>query len=330
MLRVAAACGVDVGALRRARLPALSHPLRPDDRVEADVYVRLWEVLSEAVDDPLFAVKVAQEGGSESDDLLWFACMTASDLRGAVHRFIRYSSIHSSLATWSFTEDGMFAHLTLVRPGSTRLDWRHPDEYAMAAMVLGARSHTNRDFAPREVRFAHASSPGAEALAEVFRAPLRFGCAHSGIVLTQDWLAAPLTKAHPALSGYFETQAEVALRELPNDFPGELARVIMNLLPGGTPGMRDVARKLGLSERTLRRRLEERGTTFQAVLDRTRLDLARRHLAQKSIPLEEVSFLLGFSQAAAFHRAFRRWTGRTPRQYRERPDLPSGSGSGCG
>ena len=91
----------------------------------------------------------------------------------------------------------------------------------------------------------------------------------------------------------------------------------------GAPTLQTAAAHLRTSPRTLKRRLQEEGTTFQDLLDSVRCDLAKRYLEEPRLALGEVSFLLGFSEPSAFHRAFKRWTGKTPLAYRQRDGLRS-------
>ena len=88
----------------------------------------------------------------------------------------------------------------------------------------------------------------------------------------------------------------------------------------GVPTLEQVAKRLATSERTLRRRLEEGGTSFRNLLDETRAELARSYVRDRRLPLTEVAFLLGFSEPSAFHRAFKRWTDTTPSAWRQRAE----------
>ena len=97
----------------------------------------------------------------------------------------------------------------------------------------------------------------------------------------------------------------------------QLRRAIGEALRTGVPSLAELASALGTSERTLRRRLGEHGWSYRALLDATRMDLARCYVRDRGLPLAEVAFLLGFSEPSAFHRAFKRWAGMTPREFRE-------------
>jgi AraC-like DNA-binding protein len=99
---------------------------------------------------------------------------------------------------------------------------------------------------------------------------------------------------------------------------GTLRRLLEDELPDGEPTRKRIAARLHMSARTLHRRLVDEGTSFRKVLTRVRREIAERHLRERRLAISEIGFLLGFSEPSAFHRAFKRWTGRPPHAYRQR------------
>src|SRR5262249_2535552 len=143
--------------------------------------------------------------------------------------------------------------------------------------------------------------------------------------LNEMWLNSatldlPIMKADPGLCAVLDRHAEELLAKYPrsDDLVARLREIIRNELNGGDPGVDRVARQLGLSARTLQRKLREHGITHQEILDQMRKDLATRYLSQPEMAICEVAYLLGFSESSAFHRAFKRWTGSTPTEFRKR------------
>ena len=138
------------------------------------------------------------------------------------------------------------------------------------------------------------------------------------MVFRDEDLALPLARADAQLGELLRGLAEDALKkrtvaESPLD---NVRRILAEELQRGVPSLDVVASRLATSERTLRRRLEGEGTTFRALLDETRAELARVYVADARMPLAEVAFMLGFSEPSAFHRAFKRWTKTTPAAFR--------------
>ena len=136
-----------------------------------------------------------------------------------------------------------------------------------------------------------------------------------------EQLGMELPKADPQLGALLARFAQDALARRSGQEPAPLDQVhqlIAEALQQGLPTLGQIARRMAVSERTLRRRLEEQGTTFRAVLDETRARISRSYVSDRRLPLSEVAFLLGFSEPSAFHRAFKRWTGSTPAAFRSR------------
>jgi AraC-like DNA-binding protein len=151
-------------------------------------------------------------------------------------------------------------------------------------------------------------------------AKLRFNMPFSGFAFDAELLQRPLPRADPKLHRVIRKQVESALSALPRTqtFTQKVRDVAAVELTAGRAGAAYIAKKLGVSQRTLTRRLESEGTTYTELLEELRKSLALRYLESRDLQLSEVALRLGFSQAASFHRAFRRWTGRTPHQYRRR------------
>jgi AraC-like DNA-binding protein len=151
-------------------------------------------------------------------------------------------------------------------------------------------------------------------------AQLRFGMPFSGFAFDAELLQRPLPRADPKLQRVIRRQVESALSALPRNqtFTQQVRDVAAVELTAGKASAAYVAKKLGVSQRTLTRKLEREGTTYTELLEDLRKSMALRYLESRDLQLSEVALRLGFSQAASFHRAFRRWTGRTPRQYRRR------------
>ena len=149
-------------------------------------------------------------------------------------------------------------------------------------------------------------------------ARVHFGARCSGFLFHRSHLEQPLPHSDPKLQQVVHQLAERMLAELPatDTVTDRLRRLIARELPQGDPSSARAAALLQMSQRTLCRRLEQEGTTFRALLDDLRRQQALQYLTRRDLSVSEVAFLLGFSQAAAFHRAFKRWTGRTPLEHR--------------
>ena len=129
----------------------------------------------------------------------------------------------------------------------------------------------------------------------------------------------PLRRRDPILRHVLEEHANEVLNRLPvrTGLAFEVQRLLAARVAGGDPSLKSIGRDLGMSSRTLQRRLTDEGVSFQRLLDDTRKGTARRYLADSTLAIGEIAYLLGYSEAAAFHRAFKRWYGQTPDAFRK-------------
>jgi AraC-like DNA-binding protein len=184
------------------------------------------------------------------------------------------------------------------------------------------RSHANRllrDPTKVECWFIHAEPENTDEYRRTFNpSVVRFAAPYCGIVFDKQYLENPLESADSKLHSVLRKHAEQMLAELPktHNLTEKVRTLIAAELPHGQPRIGQIARQLSMSSRTLERRLENDGTTFTALLDDLRRGLAEKYVVSRDLSLSEVAFLLGFSHSAAFHRAFKRWTGQTPLIYR--------------
>jgi AraC-like DNA-binding protein len=152
-------------------------------------------------------------------------------------------------------------------------------------------------------------------------ATLRFDAPWSGYRFASQRLDQPIATADASLNQILRSHLDRSLEETPatHSVVARAQHLIRRELPRGQANAPQIARALGMSRRTLCRRLEEEQTTFSTVLDDVRRTLAVEQVRLGQLALSEIAFVLGFAQAAGFHRAFKRWTGQTPKEYRERP-----------
>jgi AraC-like DNA-binding protein len=179
--------------------------------------------------------------------------------------------------------------------------------YAGAAPIA-AEMHLRRP-APADLAGHH----------RAFGTDLHFAADEDCAVLTEAQWAAPMSTADPLLRSVLEEHAEKLLRDLPNlqDPLRDVQQALLDAMPRGRVDLEHVARQLGVSARTLQRRLADTGTRWSELLEEARRQLSSRLLVDPSLSVDDVAVLLGYAEASAFHRAFRRWTGQTPGAFRK-------------
>jgi AraC-like DNA-binding protein len=195
-------------------------------------------------------------------------------------------------------------------------DPRQVVETILIGIVHQLRLLTNRHVVPMSLAMRHPRPRSGEREHErLFGTRPRFGAEVDEVVIANVDLDVPLRSANQALLAAFDSHAEAALAALARQdtMASRTSAEIIAALKGEAPSIGVVARALAMSPRTLQRGLAAEGTSFQSLLDVVRRELAIRHLAAPDATVAKVAWLVGFAEPGAFHRAFRRWTGQTPK-----------------
>ena len=181
-----------------------------------------------------------------------------------------------------------------------------------------AQTLTGKSFRPLRVWFAHPAPRDRSQLIDLVGERIEFEREKNGMALPKTILSMPLSSHDPALLELLDQQAEaaLALRASPSRFLGQVRQQIRDALSAGVPSLEEAARLLHMSARTLQRRLSDEDTTYLALVEEVRQELARRWVAENTRPLGEIAFLLGYSELSAFLRAFKRWTGANVSEFR--------------
>lgn len=311
VLRPAAAAGIDpTDLLRRAGLGET-----PPDRVPFDAVRALWREALLASGDEAFGLTAATVATEDLFDVILFLARASPTMGQAFERVARYARIASEPTRFRLTTDDEGA-LTIEH----HLEGVIGDAPAAAAdamlglIVTCVRRFVGADLNPLSVTLKHPAPRAPEKWRAFFRAPVHFGAEHNAVQFAAELAARRIRTADPALAAVLERHAESLLAAMPTDtaFLTRARRSICEALAAQSATLHDVAGRLQLSSRTLQRRLQDEGTSFDAQLDDIRRQLALQHLAERNTSQGELAFLLGFSDVSAFHRAFRRWTGLAP------------------
>jgi len=200
-------------------------------------------------------------------------------------------------------------------PGARGEYARHADECALAEVVLGVRALTGQPLCARAVWFRHADPSFLDEHRELFRCPISFKATHTEIEFDDAVLDTAMPHANAAFYAIFAQQVERTLARLPAQSASESVRGVVRAALG-TDGctLAGTAHALGLSERTLQRRLHQESTSFAELVDVLRHEMALAYLAQGA-SIVETAFLLGYADSTAFHHAFSRWTGTSPARH---------------
>jgi AraC-like DNA-binding protein len=309
--------GVDRDALLRKigmdpdRLLDLNH------RYSQEQVTSLWIAAVAATGDLDFGLKVARHVRPSTFHVVGYAMACSSTLKRAAERFAHSSRLISDAALIEFKPVGSQFLLTVDLHTLGRQPVYQTIDTIIAGFVLLCEWIVSAPLIPAEVTFRHGQPEDDRAYRQVFRCPVRFGQPTNSIRFHAKDLERPVPSANEELAVILDEMSSkyLALR-FSSRFSRKVREVLAVQLPHGEPSKTQAARRLHMTSRTLLRRLREESTTFQNVLDRLREELAYDYLHQEDLTIEKIASLLGFSSSSTFSRAFVRWTGQRPSDWR--------------
>jgi AraC-like DNA-binding protein len=308
--------GYDPGPLfREAGLdPRLARD--PNARIPAAQVERLTIRTHELLADPCLGLKAVRHWHPSHLGALGYAWLASSTLRTALQRLERYLKLVTAIMIMALEQrSGTVTVAFAARPGYRDLPQRH--DFFAGLVLRMCRMNWGEDLAPVRVAFAHERYPCCDGYAEYFRCPVDFGAASNSMVFATEAVDRQLTSGNPQLA---QVHDQIIIRYLAaldrSDVVQQTKGLILDRLQAGGVAHDDVANALHLSVRTLQRKLRDAGTSFSTLVDETRRELAEAYIRDRSVSLSELAFMLGFSDASAFSRAYKRWTGRTPGESR--------------
>ena len=283
------------------------------------VYYDLLERIAGLIDVTELSVRTGASMRLDEYGALGLAWKAAPTLLGSYARVERFARLWTSVVEYELRPVDRGTLFILHRTGARRLGLRLSNEATLASAVSISRQVSPVHFSPMEVHLKHRPPRTLEFHERYFGCPVYFGSELDALLLSPDSLAQPNKLGDEGITRFLDSHLEDELREVIDEASIEsLAKdVIARSLSEGIPKVADVARTLGLSVRSLHRRLAEDGLSFRTVTEKTRKELAEGLLRDERYSLSEIAFLTGFSEQSAFNRAFKRWIGRTPAQHRK-------------
>lgn len=287
-----------------------------DGRVSIDADLALWDAAPLISGDDDFGLHAGTALRPEAFDLLGYTLASSGSVGDAFRCLVRYNGLLHDVAEVDLREGPEEARLCFsLTPEGTP---RQQAEFSFAVFLSFCRNATGVDVAPVRVEFSHVAPADISEHKRIFRAPLLFEKATNTLVFPAYVLDLPLLNANPGLCAVLERQLNEQLADQPS---GEtmlerVKRLIAAELCGGDPTAEAVSGRMRATPRTLHRWLSAEGTSYREILNGVRRDLALRYLTEDGLAIGEAAHLLGFSDPSAFHRSFKRWTGKTPAEYR--------------
>jgi AraC-like DNA-binding protein len=288
-----------------------------DGRVPVESFARLWQGLARRLPEKVLALEWLAAFKPGDLGVLGYVLGQLANVGQALDAAARYHHLVNEDAMLSVERSPAVTRM-VASLGPSLLATQHVPETLVVTWVAMIRRFTGAPFVPLVVELPHPRTERTPALEKFLSRPVEHGRSRIAVDLPTALLDHPIQGADPALAGYLRQQADqmLARADAARSFTHETALRIADRLPTGEPGQATIAKQMAVSERTLQRRLQDEGTTFNRLLAEARRTLAIGYLTNRKLPAYEVSFLLGYAEPATFFRAFKRWTGQTPQQYR--------------
>jgi len=314
----ATAAGLDLTPLLRKAGMTASQIRDPEARVDAAHQVVFLNLVAETLPDPLLGFHLAQGFEPREAGLLYFVLASSAILGDALTRAARYSTIANEGIRLQ-TPSGKDLRVRCTYSGVPRHTDRHQMEFWIALLGRLAQQLTGAAVRPLRVSFLHPRCAASDEIDVSFGCGVTYAADRDEIVFPNTAASLGLPGAEPYLNRLLVRYCEEALsrRAHPTSpLRASVENTIAPLLPHGRVRADAVARSLGMSQRTLARRLAAENLTFLGIREEMRRDLARHYLADPSLSISRIAWLLGFQEVSAFTHAFRRWTGLSPTEMR--------------
>ncbi|MEH6405369.1 MAG: AraC family transcriptional regulator [Sneathiella sp.] len=292
----------------------------PDARLPVEIVTKIWQTAKAKTNNPLIGLQVGEYIRPGSFSVLGHLLMTCATLRDALEQASRFATLvgDGGVFVVSFTSSGAELTYDLVEK---EIPCRGERIEAIIASLVGfSRWITGCKILPTRVTFRHSIPNEIQAYNVFFNITPQFNASTNSVVFDKKTLELPLQQANPTLTALLDSHAEKILARLTetNPFLLQLRQTVLKNLPRGTPELEQIAQLLGMTERTLQRKLTEMDTSYQEQLNSLRKEAAIAYLQAGEYPQSEIAYLLGFSDPASFNRAFKRWTGLPPGKWMDK------------
>lgn len=289
----------------------------PETRVSPAQFCVAWAEATRLSGDPALALTIADSIPQGAFGIVEYICRSAPTLRDGLAQWVRYLGILDDAVEVALVEEKENIALRVIVESEAPAPASH--ELCFALVLANARQMTKTKLIPVAVRFSHSVPQNQIARYRTFfHGNVEFGTRRTELVFSKNDADGALTTADPNLLAILVPTADEKRERTTKDPPltDQVKRALGHALSSDDAQLSGVAKRLGMTARSLQRRLQDEGVSFQTLRDETRRALADRYLGE-GMSLAEISFLLGFSEPSAFFRAFKRWTGLTPIERRE-------------
>jgi AraC-like DNA-binding protein len=316
IIRALDARGVDGRQVARAAGIDPDRAQAPDARVLRAAHTRLWHLAVEATGDPCFGLDAARFATQTTFHGLGYAVLASATLREAFERIIRYRRLIGDIVELSLQDVGERTRFVIDVSTPPGVPYEAIDAFTAICVRQVRLLRGVRNFNPLAVMLERPEPFPSEPFRQVFRAPVAFSQPQNVLEYSRRALDEPLPAANAELARTNDQVVVAYLARLEQaHVSSRVQAALVQALPDGRPSKLAIARQLGISPRNLQRHLSEEGTSYKVLLDDARIALACNYVREGRLNVTEIAFVLGFAETSTFSRAFKRWTGRSPREY---------------
>jgi len=290
----------------------------PEGFIPSSIFAGVLEEAAQATADDCFGLHLGENYNPRNIGPLVYVVLNSPTIRAGIENFERYLHVYNEAAKWFFTSEGNRGYIRYLLTDLGIKSLRHSNEHEMTIAFNTLRMMVGSQWAPKEVQFAHEAPKQTSEYLRIFHAPVSFGCKTNAIVTDLHFVEREVPAADQRLYQILKRYLDHVLGEMPREdnLLASVRRATAETMRDGDLKLARVAKQMAMSTRTLQRQLKERGVDFKHLTDETRRRFAVNYLKERKNTLTEVAFLLGYSELSAFNRAFKRWTGSTPLDYR--------------
>lgn len=286
-----------------------------------DPFFELYEIIDKHLE-PAFSIRVGKTMELDNYGVLGLAWKTCYSPRDMFKRCERYFILMTDTQLYKIQDEGATGNIYIFRDAPRR-GIEISNESSTVATLTVINKITGVGIRPIKVSFAHSTPDFIEPYEDFFSCEVQFGQKYNKLVFRSEDLDTKSLKADKSINQFMMERLqeradgiEVSADKLLHD----TRNLIKDALPSGIPGASEIGRRLGMSHRTLSRRLSEKGTTYRDLVQNTQHEVSTKLLEQTTDTVSEIAFQTGFSEQSAFNRAFKRWTGKSPLAYRRETD----------
>lgn len=290
----------------------------PDERIPVETYLLIQDEAARFVRDPHLGLHMGEFAEAGSWSILGYMMMNCKTLGEAFEKAGRYSRIIGNLIEARADLKFGKIHIEFFTPPHAPAMSRHCFDSAISTSVQMMRTLTGIPLDPLEVTFAYPKPESTAEYERIFRCPVRFDRRENSMTLDWNIINTPVRMANPALLERFEQYAQDFLSQMEgrDEHTHAVTKIILARLDDESLSIGKVAKEMSVSVRTLQNRLDAEGVVFSELLREIREQLAKKYI-REGYSVEQIAYLLGFSEPSVFRKAFKRWLGITPREYRE-------------